>query len=131
MRVPLPVSGNLSENHSHNLGKALAKGWVYSARLSTLYPFHLSLSLSLLSLPPSLYLSFYLSSSLSPSLCLLSIILFGVSNVSLFLNNAFLLSKIVIIDLFLRCIYYYCIEEAIKKRFGADFALLMSLIVHK
>ena len=58
--------------------------------LSPLYPFHLSipftslslspLSLSLLSLPPSLYLSFYLSFSLSPSLSYLSIILFGVSN---------------------------------------------------
>ena len=98
VRVPLPFSKNRPENHSHNLGKALAKGWVYSARLSLslslspLYPFHLSipftslslsplsLSLSLLSLPPSLYLLFYLSFSLSPSLSLLTIILFGVSN---------------------------------------------------
>ena len=46
----------------------------------SLYPFHLSLSLSLLSLPP-LYISSttFLSPSLSPSLSLLSIILFGVS----------------------------------------------------
>ena len=60
--------------------KHKAKGWVYSARLSPLYPFHLSLSylsLPLLSLPPSLYLS-YLSFSLSPFLCLLPIILFDV-----------------------------------------------------
>ena len=39
-----------------------------------------SLYLSLLSLPPSLYLFFYLSFSLFPSLSLLFIILFGVSN---------------------------------------------------
>ena len=39
-----------------------------------------SLSLSLLSLPPSLYLSFYLAFSHFPSLSLLSIILFDVSN---------------------------------------------------
>ena len=88
VRVPLPFSRNRSENHNHIIwGKHYAKGWVYSARLSPLYPFHLSipftsLSLSLfpLSLPPSLYLSCYLSFSLSPSLCLLSIILFDVSN---------------------------------------------------
>ena len=44
-----------------------------SLSLSPLYLFHLclSLSLSLLSLPPSLYLSFYLSFSLSPSFSLL------------------------------------------------------------
>ena len=46
----------------------------------SLYPFHLSFSLSLLSLPPSLYIPFYLSFSLSPSLSLLSIILFDISN---------------------------------------------------
>ena len=40
----------------------------------------LSLSLYLLSLPPCLYPSFYLSISLFPSLSLLFIILFGVSN---------------------------------------------------
>ena len=102
MRVPLPFSNNRPENHSHNLGKVLGEGLglpcellhlsipFTSLSLSTLYPFHLSipftslslspLSLSLLSLPPSLYLSFYLSFSLSPSLCLLSSILFGVSN---------------------------------------------------
>ena len=40
--------------------------------------FTFSLSFQLLSLPPPLYLSIYLS--LSPSLSLLSIILFGVSN---------------------------------------------------
>ena len=52
-----------------------------SLSLSPLYPFHLSIHFtSLLSLPPSLYLSFYLSFSLSPSLSLLSIIIFGVSN---------------------------------------------------
>ena len=84
VRVPLPFSRNRPENHSHNLGKALGEGLgllcapFTSLSLSPLYPFHLSLSL--LSLPPSLYLSFYLSFSLSPSLCLLSIILFGVSN---------------------------------------------------
>ena len=83
VRVPLPFSRNRPENHSHNLGKALGEGLgllcapFTSLSLSPLYPFHLSL----LSLPPSLYLSFYLSFSLSPSLCLLSIILFGVSNV--------------------------------------------------
>ena len=47
----------------------------FSSSLSS--SFH-SLSLSLLYLPPSLYLSYYLS--LSPSLSLLSIILFCVSN---------------------------------------------------
>ena len=46
-----------------------------SLSLSPLY-----LSLTLFSLPPSLYLSFYLSFSLSPSFSLLSIILFDVSN---------------------------------------------------
>ena len=55
---------------------------IFSCSLSSsflyisLSPF--SLSLSLLSFPPSLYLSFYLS--LSSSLSLLSFILFGVSN---------------------------------------------------
>ena len=84
VRVPLPFSRNWPENHSHNLGKALGEGMgllcapFTSLFFSPLYPFHLSLSL--LSLPPSLYLSFYLSFSLSPSLCLLSIIFFGVSN---------------------------------------------------
>ena len=94
-------------------GKALGEGLgllktgslLLSLFLSPLYPFHpsipfiplslsplslsLCLSLSLLSLPPSLYLSFYLSFSLSlllslfslsPSISHLSIILFGVSN---------------------------------------------------
>ena len=83
VRVPLPFSRNRLENHTHNLGKALGEG------LGLLYPFlslflslspSLTLYLSLLSQPPSLYLSFYLSFSISPSLCLLSIILFGVSN---------------------------------------------------
>ena len=75
-RVPLPFSRNWHENHSHNQHKA--KGWIYSARLSPLYPFHISLSLSLIS--PTLSISLLLSFFLSHSLCLLSIILFGVSN---------------------------------------------------
>ena len=49
-----------------------------SLSLSPLYPFHLSLSLSLLFPTSPLYLSFYLSFYLS--LSLLSLILFGVSN---------------------------------------------------
>jgi hypothetical protein len=67
---------------SHNLGKALGEGLgLLCAPFTSLSLSHsLSLfhffSLSLLSLPPSLYLSLYLSLSLS----LLSIILFGVSN---------------------------------------------------
>ena len=77
VRVPLPFSRNRPENHSHNLGKAFGKGLGLLCAPFT----YLSLSpLSLLSLPPSLYISFYLSFSFSPSLCLLSIILFGVSN---------------------------------------------------
>ena len=53
-----------------------------SLSLSPLFPFHLSIpftSLSYLSLP--LYISPFTFLSLSPSLSLLSIILFGVSNV--------------------------------------------------
>ena len=89
MRVPLLFSKNRPGNHSHNLGKAIGKGLgllcapFTSLSLSTLslsLSLVLSLSLSLLSLPPSLYLFFFLSFSLSHSLCLLSIILFGVSN---------------------------------------------------
>ena len=96
VRVPLPFSRNRPENHSPNLESIRRRvGFTLRAfhslypfhlsipftslSLSPLYPFHLYLSLSLLSLPPSLYLSFYLSFSLSPSLSLLSIILFGVS----------------------------------------------------
>ena len=62
--------------------------------LSLYIPFT-SLFLSLLSLPPSLYLSFLLSLSLSPSLSLLSIILFGASNGRFhpcFLKNCFEIS---------------------------------------
>ena len=107
VRVLLPFSRNLPENHSHNLGKALGEGLgllktgslslslslsplhpihlfslFTSLALSPLYPFHLSLSLSLSliyhSISISLLLPFFLS--LSFSLSLLSIILFGVSN---------------------------------------------------
>ena len=92
--IPLPFGRNRPENHSHNLGKALGKGLgllktgslSLSLSLSPLYPFHLSIPFTNLSLSPlflsiSLYLS-YLSLPLyiSPSLSLISIILFGVSN---------------------------------------------------
>ena len=102
MPVPLQFSRNRPENHSHNLGKALGEGLgllcmhsLYffhlpipftSLLLSPLYPFHLSIAFTSLSLSPlslfhpSLYLSFYLFFSLSPSLSLLSIIIFGISN---------------------------------------------------
>ena len=75
MRVPLPFSRNRPENHSHNLGKALGEGLCLlcapfslcipftSLSLSPLYPFHLSLSFSYLSLPlyisPSTFLFLY------------------------------------------------------------------------
>ena len=65
MRVPLPFSRNWPENHSHNLGKALGEGLVYSARLSLslslspLYPFHLSIPFT--SLPLSPFYPFHLS----------------------------------------------------------------------
>ena len=71
-----------------------------SLSLSPLYPFHLSLYLSLpllsqslylsLPLPPSLYLFFYLSFSLSPSLSLLSISLL----LPFFLSLSFSLSSL-------------------------------------
>ena len=100
VRVPLPFSRNRPENHSHNLGKALGEGLgllcapFTSLSLSPLYPFHLSIHFTSLSISPlypfhlslsliSPSLSIYLLLpflSLSPSLCLLSIILFGVSN---------------------------------------------------
>ena len=90
VRVPLPFSRNRPENHSHNLGKALGEGLgLLCAPFTLSIPFtslslslflSLSLSLSVLSLPPSLYLSFFLSFSFSPSLSLLSIFNFGVSN---------------------------------------------------
>ena len=91
VRVPLPLSRNRPENHSHNLGKALGEGsgllcapftsipFTYLS-LSPIYTFHLSIPFTSLSLYIYIYLSFYLSFSPSPSLCLLSIILFGVSN---------------------------------------------------
>ena len=68
VRVPLPFSRNLPENHSHNLGKALGEGLglgcspFSSLSLSPLSPFHLSIPFTSLSLsPPSLSLSLSLS----------------------------------------------------------------------
>ena len=72
--VPLPFSRNRPENHSHNLGKA--KGWVYSklAPFHSLYPFHLSIPFTSLSLSPLypfhlsiLFTSLSLSHLVSPS----------------------------------------------------------------
>ena len=106
MRVPLLFSRNRPENHSHNLGKALAEGLgllktgslSLSLSLSPHYPFHLSipftsfypfqLSLSLSPLYPfhlsipftSLSLSLYLSLlSLPPSLYLSFYLSFSLS----------------------------------------------------
>ena len=73
VRVPLPFSRNLPENHSHNMWKSLGKGL---GLLCAARAFHLSFSpsLSYLSLP------LYISPSTFLSLCLTSIILFDVSN---------------------------------------------------
>ena len=79
--VPLPFGRNRPENHSHSLGKALGDGLgllktgslLISLSLSTLCPFHLSLSLflSISLLSPSLsiflLLPFFLSLSFSLS----------------------------------------------------------------
>ena len=64
--VPIPFSRNRPENHSHNLEiKHFANGWVYSklAPFHSLYPFHLSIPFTSISLSP-LY-PFHLSISLS------------------------------------------------------------------
>ena len=89
VRVPLPFSRNRPENHLHNLEKALGEGLGLLCVPFTLSIPFTSLSLSPLSLSNSLSLSYlslplYISPStflsLSPSLSLLSFILFGVSN---------------------------------------------------
>ena len=87
MRVPLTISRNRPENHSHNLGKALGEGLgllcapftlsipFISLSLSPLYPYHLSIPFTSLSLSP-LYI-FHLSipfTSLSLSPLSLSLI---------------------------------------------------------
>ena len=72
LSIPLYPSLSLSVPLSPSLSLSL------SLSLSPSLP--ASLSLSLLSLSPSLYHSFYLSFTLFPSLSLLFIILFGVSN---------------------------------------------------
>ena len=90
VRVSLPFSRDRLENQPHNLGKALSEGLgllcasFISLCLSPLYPFHLSIPFTSLSL--YLYLSYIsLPHSISPSTflslsLLLSVILFGVSN---------------------------------------------------
>jgi hypothetical protein len=84
---PPPFFRNRPENHSHNLGSirrrdGLNQNWLpITLSLSHIYPFHLSIPFTIL----SLYLSYpslplYIFPSTFLSLSLLSIILFGVYN---------------------------------------------------